>query len=462
MSLKTFGDDLCTGGFLVICSCEVPGRTSQVNKSAAISKALEVQPFSDAIRNHVQLIAASADFKNSGRSREFLIVIVEKALSGHFDELKERVLGVELFDRTTSYDTAEDAIVRVTACDVRRRLGRYYSASGKDSELRVSIPAGSYIPEFHWVEPEPARADAVLPVTPHDDLVEPAIRKSWVSPKWWVSLAAGFVLGMLFWSLGTHVVAGRRNGEFLPWSVLLQESRRLQIVVADTEISKMQTFGGYNLSLSEYANHIYRPPGISVPQDVRVLLETFRGQSMGATDVAISLAVSQRAFGIAQQVSILPARSVQLKDFRTDDNFVILGSPRSDPWVSLFQERLDFQFVYDDAKSVEVIRNRKPHKGEQEVYTPSAKGWGTGQAFGVVSFIANPNQSGHALLLAGSSAEATDAASKFALNPDLVTATLKANGIAPGGSPVSFQVLLGVNTMAGSANTFEVLAFHLL
>ena len=213
---------------------------------------------------------------------------------------------------------------------------------------------------------------------------------------------------------------------------------------------------------ADYANHIYRPPGISVPQDVKGLLETFRGQSIGATDVAISLAVSQRAFGIAQQVSILPARSVQLKDFRTDDNFVILGSPRSDPWVSLFQDRFDFQFVYDAAKSRGVVRNRKPHEGEQDVYTPSAKGWGTGQAFGVVSFIANPNQSGHVLLLAGSSAEATDAASKFALNPDLVTATLKANGITPGGSPVSFQVLLGVNTMAGSANTFEVLAFHLL
>jgi hypothetical protein len=130
--------------------------------------------------------------------------------------------------------------------------------------------------------------------------------------------------------------------------------------------------------------------------------------------------------------------------------------------VSLFQDRLDFQFVYDAAKSSEVVRDRKPHKGEQEVYTPSAKGWGTGQAIGVVSFIANPNQSGHALLLAGSSAEATDAASKFALNPDMVAALLKANGIPAGGSPVSFQVLLRVNTMAGSANTFEAVAFHRL
>jgi hypothetical protein len=440
----------------------VPGRTSQVNKSAAISKALEVQPYSDAIRNHVQQIAASAEFKNSGRSREFLIVIVEKALAGHFDELKERVLGVELFDRTTSYDTAEDAIVRVTACDVRRRLGRFYSASGKDSELHISVPAGSYIPEFHWVEPTAPQAEPIPLVAVQEDIAAPEIRKSWPTPKWWIYLAAGFVLGMLVWGLGGRLLAGSRTPELLPWSALLQKGRRLQIVVADTEISKMQTIGGYNLSLSDYANHIYRPAEISVPADVKALIETFRGQSMGATDVAISLAISQRAFGVTQQVSILPARSVQLKDFRTDDNFVILGSPRSDPWVSLFQDRLDFQLVYDPAKSGEVIRNSKPRKGEQDVYTPSAKGWGTGQAFGVVSFIANPNQSGHALLLAGSSAEATDAASKFALNPDMASATLKANGIVPGGVPVSFQVLLRVNTMAGSANTFEVVAFHRL
>lgn len=445
----------------------MPGRSSQVNKSAAISKALEVLPYSDAIRDHVQQIAASAEFKNSGRSREFLVVIVEKALAGRFDELKERVLGVELFERSTAYDTAEDAIVRVTACDVRRRLGRYYSASGKESELHVSIPAGSYIPEFQWIETTSPPADSAPTAAVQDDLASPEIRKSWIrrswlTPNWWAYLAAGFILGMLVWGLGARVLVGRRNPELLPWSALLQKGRRLQIVVADTEISKMQTFGGYNLSLSDYANHNYRPAEISVPADLKGMLETFRGQSMGATDVAISLAISQRAYGIAQQVSILPARSVQLKDFRTDDNFVILGSPRSDPWVSLFQDRLDFQFVYDVAKSGEVVHNRKPHEGELEVYTPSAKGFGTGQAFGVVSFIANPNQSGHALLLAGSSAEATDAASKFALNPDLVAATLKTNGIAPGGSSVSFQVLLGVNTMAGSANTFEVVAFHRL
>ncbi|HEY3837041.1 MAG TPA: hypothetical protein VGL72_10740 [Bryobacteraceae bacterium] len=439
------------------------GRTSQVNKSAAISKALEVAPFSDAIRTHVQQIAASSEFKNSGRSREFLVVIVEKALAGRFDELKERVLGVELFDRATAYDTAEDAIVRVTACDVRRRLGRYYSSSGKDSELRVAIPAGSYIPEFHWVEPTSARPDLPLPApSMPEDPVAPAIRVSPPARPWWIYLAVGFILGMGAWGLGGRIFAGKKSPEVLPWSALLQKGRRLQIVVADTEISKMQTFGGYNLSLSDYANHIYRPAEISVPADVKGLIETFRGQSMGATDVAISLAISQRAFGTTQQVSLLPARGVQLKDFRTDDNFVLLGSPRSDPWVSLFQDRLDFQLVYDNAQTGEVVRNRRPRKGEEQVYTPSAKGWGTGQAFGVVSFIANPNQSGHALLLGGSSAEATDAASKFALNSEMVGALLKANGIQSIGNPVSFQVLLRVNTMAGSANTFEVIAFHRL
>src|SRR5581483_1214243 len=146
------------------------------------------------------------------------------------------------------------------------------------------------------------------PVSPHPEpeVSEPA--KFRPASRGWVYLAAGGVLGMLLSALGARMVTSKKNVEILPWSALLQQGRRLQIVTADTEISKMQSFGGYNLSLSEYANHVYRPAGISVPADMKGLLDTFRGQSIGATDVAISLTISQRAFAAAQQVSILPAR----------------------------------------------------------------------------------------------------------------------------------------------------------
>jgi hypothetical protein len=444
----------------------VSGRNSHVSQSAAISKAMEARPHAEAVREHLSLILKSPAFKGSERSREFLVVIVEKALAGRFEELKERVLGVELFGRHTSYDTGEDAVVRVTASDVRKRLLRYYSESGVNSDLRLEIPIGSYIPDFHWNAPEPVVEGPVPAMEPEAALDIPAAVP--VAPRERLArrpllyVTAGFVLGLLVCAIGIRLLARGGEVEGLPWSSLLQKGRRLQIILSDTEISRMQTVVGYSLSLPDYANHKYLPPDIHIPPDLDRILGSFRGLSMGATDVSVALSVAKRAFPNSLQVSFLPARSVQLKDFRTDDNFLMLGSPRSNPWVSLFQDQLDFQFFYDAPTSREVIRNLKPRKGELPIYRPSARGYDTGEAFGIVAFLGNPNQNGHVLLLAGSSAEATEAAAKFVLNRETIANLLKVNGISPAANPVSFQILLRVNTMAGSANTFEAVAFHRL
>jgi hypothetical protein len=443
----------------------VPGRNSQFSQSAAISKALEAQSRAETVREHLRQIVESPAFKGSERSREFLVVIVEKALAGHFEELKERVLGVELFGRATSYDTGEDAVVRVTASDVRKRLLRYYSESEGKSDLRLEIPVGSYIPDFHWTDLEPRVEEPILPPEPGPifEIAPPAptIPARRISWKLISCTIVGFAFGILISVIGARFWGRGGTEESLPWSALLQSGRRLQIILSDTEISKMQNFVGYSLSLPDYANHKYLPPDFQVPPDLSRMLQSFRGLSMGATDVSIALGVAKRA-PKSQAVSILPARSVQLKDFRTDDNFIILGSPRSDPWVALFQDQLDFQFLYDEAAAREIIKNLKPHKGELPLYRPSAKGWDTGEAFGIIAFLGNPNQSGHVLLLAGSSAEATEAAARFVQNQDSIGTLLKVNGISPKEVPVSFQILLKVNTMAGSANAFEAVAFHRL
>jgi hypothetical protein len=441
----------------------MPGRSSHFNQSAAISKAIEARTHADSFKEHLRQIAESAAFKGSDRSREFLIVIVEKALAGHFDDLKERVLGVELFGRDASYDTGEDAIVRVTASDVRRRLARYYTEFGSKSGLRLELPVGSYIPEFIRVEePEVLAVEETLPVTPARLLKEepPVPPRSLQAPLLYSLI--GVALGMLLWAAVSRFLPSTPATELLPWSALLQTGQRLQIVVSDTELSKMETVAGYNLSLSDYANHKYLPPNLPVSPEVNRVLSSFRGLSMGAVDVNIAMGISGRVFREGQQLSIQPARGLELKDFRTDDNFVILGSPRSDPWASLFQDQLDFQFFYDTSTSQEMIRNRRRLKDEPAIYNPSARGWGTGQAFGLISFTANPNQTGHVLLIAGSSAEATEAAGRVALDRDAMARTLKANGITPAAGAVPFQILLRVETMAGSPNSFSVVAFHKL
>src|SRR5260370_17466179 len=94
------------------------------------------------LRKHLKDIIEGPSFKGSHRSGQFLAHVVEQAMAGHFDQLKERLIGVELFGRSPSYDTGEDAIVRVTANDVPKRLHSHYARDSTYSEIRTNLPSG--------------------------------------------------------------------------------------------------------------------------------------------------------------------------------------------------------------------------------------------------------------------------------------------------------------------------------
>src|ERR1700678_782106 len=105
-----------------------------------------------AIQEQVGRLLADSHFSQSRRFPSFLRYVVDKTLAGQEDALKERTLGVEIFGRRADYDTASDPIVRVTAAEIRKRIAQYYQDPGHESELRVSLPLGSYVPQFHWPE----------------------------------------------------------------------------------------------------------------------------------------------------------------------------------------------------------------------------------------------------------------------------------------------------------------------
>jgi hypothetical protein len=71
-------------------------------------------------------------------------------LLGNCEALKERVIGQAVFDRDAGYDTNQDAVVRNAAAEVRKRLAQYYLEAGLDTqEVRIELPSGTYVPEFH-------------------------------------------------------------------------------------------------------------------------------------------------------------------------------------------------------------------------------------------------------------------------------------------------------------------------
>lgn len=66
---------------------------------------------------------------------------MNQSLAGRFEQLKERIIGVEVFGRSPTYDTGVDAIVRVTTSEVRKRLVQHYGRNGISSEFRLSLAA---------------------------------------------------------------------------------------------------------------------------------------------------------------------------------------------------------------------------------------------------------------------------------------------------------------------------------
>ncbi len=131
-----------------------------------------------AIQNELDAILNSGQFSGTKRGSDFLQFVVTKALVGDYESLTERALGIELFGRPVDYETGSDAIVRVRANDVRRRLTQFYSEHQRVSQVIVNLPSGSYIPEFHW------SSSSEAPTTPTNtaDPAHSSVAESATSP----------------------------------------------------------------------------------------------------------------------------------------------------------------------------------------------------------------------------------------------------------------------------------------
>jgi hypothetical protein len=190
-----------------------------------------------AIQEQVGRLLADSHFSQSRRFPSFLRYVVEKTLAGQEDALKERTLGVEIFGRRADYDTASDPIVRVTAAEIRKRIAQYYQDPGHESELRVSLPSGSYIPQFHW--PETAKQNggaqsAIIPLTPALVVDEPikeepqrAGRPRWLWP------ATALVVALLCVGAAFLWESAQRSPLNFFWGPVINSNEPVLFCVAD-------------------------------------------------------------------------------------------------------------------------------------------------------------------------------------------------------------------------------------
>lgn len=146
------------------------------------------------IRTELERILRSRVFVHSHRIRRFLQFVVEECLLGQHHRLKEYLIGLEVFNRQEAFDPRVDSIVRVEARRLRTKLEEFYLTEGHDSEIRIQLRKGSYVPVFEqrgsgfmarpgFAKPAPRRSIGVGSISvfnggvSHDNAVEDVKRR---------------------------------------------------------------------------------------------------------------------------------------------------------------------------------------------------------------------------------------------------------------------------------------------
>jgi hypothetical protein len=428
----------------------------------------EIAALASTVRQHVAQIIESPAFKGSRRSRQFLEHIVEKKICDRIDELKERGIGAELFGRVPSYDTGQDAIVRVTASDVRRRLHQFYDEADPDYEVRIELHSGTYVPEFITrvpVLPPPLERPVwnveAVPTTllSLQTKTRPQLRRTIICSS--LVLSVVLISGLVFWYARTSKSQPLAQN-VLPWSAVLRSGRQTQLVLSDPDIYRTQKFLGSRIPLSGYMQRDYVPYPESLAPEVRRALELWKGVDVASVDLGIAIKVFALVPKNPGQIKLRMARDIQMRDFKVEDDFTLLGSPQSNPWAALFQDQLDFDFVYDQSLKQEVIRNKHPKTGELATYISNSAAREYGEAFAIIALVGNPNHTGHVLMLAGTGPEGTETACNLTMSTDVLAHRLQKYGIDLRGPDRYFQVLLRLRTTAGAANSVDIIAAHTL
>ena len=110
----------------------------------------------EAIREQLSRIVESAIFAQSERLSRFLRFTVETTLAGGADQLKEYLIGTEVYDRKPPYHPNVDSIVRSEARRLRSKLKDYYECDGKADPVFIYYRIGSYVPVFRRQRSIPA------------------------------------------------------------------------------------------------------------------------------------------------------------------------------------------------------------------------------------------------------------------------------------------------------------------
>jgi hypothetical protein len=394
----------------------------------------------EVISVELERILNSRPFRSSGRSRQFLSYVVRNSLDGHFENLKERTIGTQVFERDPDYATGDDPVVRVNAGEVRRRLEQYYYTAPTDTPVRIEIPLGSYIPEFRWTAkgvprqiPPAAGTKVLVESVPKDEksaeseesavpTPEPAV--SWTpsisDQRYWLlaGLIAVSICCTVLWVQNRALHRSFYAWQYKPavatfWSEILDSRPNTDVVVADSSYSLVQIIGKKSFSFQDYLSRNYmnqfQPPAVS--PDMKAALNLIAVKHLGNLS---DFRLTQRIMALdplGKNLHLYYARDY-MPALVKQDNVILIGSSIANPWGELFEPRMNF-VAKSNGETPTFIVNRSPASGEPAVYSPTDS-----VGYCTVAYLPNPDHNGSVLLLEGTGSEATEAAGDFLLSEE--------------------------------------------
>jgi hypothetical protein len=310
--------------------------------SAVNAEESRSHPDAEQVRRELHRVVGSAAFRGSHRCTGFLEFVVNRALQGDGDSLKERTLAVEVFGRNASSDLTDDSIVRVGAREVRKRLAQYYVEEGAHDPIRISLPAGSYVPAFHEADSKANGVEAVLSV----QLRAPAISRLRRFLPWLVALTgvllAASVAAVWLW-------ARHPSTDFDAfWQPAFNQTTPMVIALAHPLVYHPDTRA--NLLTDRRAGPIDLP--FQRPVDVELLkgsdfvpvFDQYTG--LGDTVAAIRLAVLFTQHSRAVRVRL--ASKLDFNDLR--DSATVLVGAYTNRWTTELTRDFRYRFEYTSSR----------------------------------------------------------------------------------------------------------------
>jgi hypothetical protein len=405
-----------------------------MNKPVPATALSELElPYSETCWALLERLLASPQLKRAARLREFLLYVGQRSIKDGLDQIHEQEIGANVFGRPADYDTSLDNIVRVNASELRKRIEDYFESDGASEPLIMEIPRGSYKPVFRQRTVEPTiqivvADEAITSAQPTADALKISSPPGSTVERRLLMLAAALILVLsasciILWTENHSLQRSLNNpwqntpavGSF--WSGILSTRPNTDIILADTSFALIEDITKRPISLGDYLSRNYvnkvQSPDLSPDRraDLGMIMQRNNG-SLGdfrAAQRILALDPPGKNFHMYSARDYTPALVKQ-------DNIILIGARKSNPWDDLFESGMNFTAQYDSDRTVDYIRNKVPAAGEQEIYSqsPSASNGG----YCVVAYMPNPQQSGKVLMIAGTDSAATEGGGDFLTSED--------------------------------------------